>query len=587
MGVANEKVNEEISNFEKLKEKNKGLNIANPNLKKVSIGEFFVDGFKLLTDKILNLYSPQFIVDILEYNGIDLSTFLNNYDNYLFQNLETYLKNNNIYSRKNLFYIFNNFEKLKPLLKSLIDNNIKLNDNEREYFQHYIKFLNYYHEMIDFDITTVQELRMYPYRKLEIINSILENSSNISEIQGKIAIALFENYGKKQECYNTYLIEKMKKLGLLDKYDLALIEIIKDFWNIDIYNQTCNLAYNNTKLEEFKTKYWSIVKKGINISTNYNKLCTKFKNYQLKLMNDKIKSNDFSNKKISEKVYNGKKIPIVEFDGDKFNFLVTAISGQKQNPIDDYGNIYNDLLRNPAVWNEIDIVSSISCSFISDKHLVTLGGVKLGFSNLPDESLIGIFNADANTSHGYNVLNPGLLGGKLEGIYSVDYFLKKTLSGMYNEVGLYRKNNHLKDFDGKIQPSFIISMNSEPREIELRYAAYFDIPIVKINEELYKKQNEEKANNYRTGNITKFDIEDVKEILSLKEFSESESEALIFSYLDKLELPDDEYNKFIDEVREVIIDFYIHDANKIDQVLSELEKHRRVTFNQEDGYGRH
>ena len=576
-GLVNEYIKELITNYEKLKKCNNGLNYMNP--------VFTLD---FLDSDLLEKYSPQFIVDVLEYNTDAAEYFITNKNSYELIQLESFLKKQGIYSRKNIQCILENFEKLEMLLNNLISNNIIFSEEEKNSFINYIYRLKA-ENSLGININTIYELRYYKFKKLEKINEIFEKEDKLTG--NKIKVILFGNgyvveangAGRNEEddvCLveslvkNNYLLDRMMKKGDINQFDLALIEIIRNI------NQT-----NDIK------KYWEICKKGISLENNYVELVKKIKNYYLNEMNEKFKNNNLSQKKSKCVTYNGKSIKIIDFDeGDKYTFLTTSLSTTRQKHDDNYGTIYEDLLNDPSFWNETDIVSSISCSMSSDKHPVISGGcLVLGFMNLPNDSLIGETFKDGDLSHGYNALNPHLNRGGNR-FYSLDYFLKRTgdfTYMRYNEVGLYRKNNHLKKFDGKIQPSFVLIDNREPMEGELKFAEYFDIPIIRLNKTVYENLNQEKANNYRNGNITKFDIEDVKEILSLKEFSESESESLIFSYLDKLELPDDEYNKFIDEVREVIIDFYIHDANKIDQVLSELEQHRRVTFSQEDGYGRH
>ena len=70
-----------------------------------------------------------------------------------------------------------------------------------------------------------------------------------------------------------------------------------------------------------------------------------------------------------------------------------------------------------------------------------------------------------------------------------------------------------------------------------------------------------------------FTIEDVREILHLRSFTEEESINLIMHYLDNCNLTEEGYNNLVQQIRNEFINYYIDNKSDIDNVLDILNQH--------------
>ena len=239
------------------------------------------------------------------------------------------------------------------------------------------------------------------------------------------------------------------------------------------------------------------------------------------------------------------------------------------------------LEKNPEYWNKsIDKSSTISCSLISENHTEHVDGfVDLVFDNLPNNELLYMGSGDIDTEHGVCLYNPRQMHPKPISYSSPERLIKNTKN--YNEISIYRKNKKMKNFFGKIQPSYILVYDKNKEEYSnssigkqaLEYAAYFNVPIIYLNEKKYKKIIEAKTEKYKNGDIDNFNIKDIKAIMELNTMTEEESLELIMKYIDKSTLSEEKFNNMINEIKEYLTNYYIDSSKNINKAINLLEKH--------------
>lgn len=191
------------------------------------------------------------------------------------------------------------------------------------------------------------------------------------------------------------------------------------------------------------------------------------------------------------------KIDVVKLNGTPFNILSHTIYM--------FGNasIYNALMKDPGVWNTARGSSTISASCVSSDYLYYLEdnsreGVTLGFNNISYGGIIGMCPQDAYLS-----------GNFLPNMFSLplttcDEFIKQCISKReqsvageldtmhYNEVGLFRNSGDLNVRHGRLQPSYIVAHGADVAVINdnsKKFARYFGVPIVLINDKAYYRKN--------------------------------------------------------------------------------------------------
>ena len=577
--ITNSYIDRLYNNYINLKNENKGINYKL---------HYFLMG--LIDDEVSNRFSSKFISDIFEYRKTEV--FLRNIKS--LYNLEIFLNNNKMYSKSNIYYILDNYNDNKELIDELLENNIILTKNEKENFLKYM--------MGNKDVVTIKtydELKNYNEIINKKISELFEKANDKYKVKEILYRILFPHSYGNVEMYtqlaklpfNTYLQSEMINNNLLDDYDIGLLEVIR---NIE------NTFKEENDLQEIKEKYKNIVKNNISLYSIYINLYYKYKNYFQKIIIDESKTGELlkeKEKNIKEEniiKYKDKELKVLELTGEKFRFLIHSLNCFTQ------FNIMkaSEILKNPEKWNGLDYKSSISCSLLDNNHVHEIH-YGLGFYKLPKDSLICMSNVDAGVEIQENgKFNPSVwrsipftspsrlikfTGNKgIKSFYSSnkadagDRFDEKlnvyetSYLKTFNEVAIFRKNSHLKKFYGRVQPDFIFyTGKGEPSEEIKKLAYYFDVPIVKLDLELYQKQYQENTEKYKNRIIDNFNIDDVRNILETKEFSEEESINIIMDYIDKMELD----NTFIEKVRKELINYYISEYDMLNEALRILDEH--------------
>lgn len=191
------------------------------------------------------------------------------------------------------------------------------------------------------------------------------------------------------------------------------------------------------------------------------------------------------------------KIDVVKLNGTPFNILSHTIYM--------FGNagIYDALMKDPGVWNTARGSSTISASCVSSDYLYYLKdesrkGVTLGFNNISYGGIIGMCPQDAYLSGNFL---PNMFSMPLT---TCDEFIKQCIRKReqsvageldtmhYNEVGLFRNSGDLNVRHGRLQPSYIVAHGADVTVINdnsKKFARYFGIPIVLIDDKAYYRKN--------------------------------------------------------------------------------------------------
>ena len=195
----------------------------------------------------------------------------------------------------------------------------------------------------------------------------------------------------------------------------------------------------------------------------------------------------------------GNPIKVTKLVGAPFNILSHTIFSYNMK------GIFQELMKDPGVWNRAMGTSTISTSCIGDKYLNYVTGrhhdeVALGFSQINPGALIGMNYRDGWMEHGRGVFYPSMMHGQTSMTtcrrFMDDCAKWRNEDGYewkhtYNEVGLLRISGDPAVHHGRLQPSCIIVHGSDVGDISdshKRFARGFEVPILLIDDDKYKKK---------------------------------------------------------------------------------------------------
>ncbi len=195
----------------------------------------------------------------------------------------------------------------------------------------------------------------------------------------------------------------------------------------------------------------------------------------------------------------GNLIKVTKLVGAPFNILSHTIFSYNMK------GIFQELMKDPSVWNRAMGTSTISTSCIGDKYLNYVTGrhhgeVALGFSQINPGALIGMNYRDGWMEHGRGVFYPSMMHGQTS-MTTCQRFMDDCAKWRnedgyewkhtYNEVGLLRISGDPAVHHGRLQPSCIIVHGSDVGDISddhKRFAGSFGVPILLIDDDKYKKK---------------------------------------------------------------------------------------------------
>lgn len=197
----------------------------------------------------------------------------------------------------------------------------------------------------------------------------------------------------------------------------------------------------------------------------------------------------------------GNPIKVTKLVGAPFNILSHTVFSYNMK------GIFRELMKDPGIWNRAMGTSTISTSCIGDKYLNYVTGrhhgeVALGFSQINPGALIGMNYRDGWMEHGRGVFYPSMMHGQTS-MTTCQRFMDDCAKWRnedgyewkhtYNEVGLLRISGDPAVHHGRLQPSCIIVHGSDVGDIgdnHKRFARGFEVPILLIDDDKYKKKKE-------------------------------------------------------------------------------------------------
>lgn len=260
------------------------------------------------------------------------------------------------------------------------------------------------------------------------------------------------------------------------------------------------------KREEYQKLIKSCEKEGnILIQNSFSSTLQDRNNQLLNSARHRIETNEL-----------GQKIDIFELEGQPFTMLVHVIGN---NDMSSNNNYVQEIVDDPSKWESISKGNQhISTSLISEQYMVTYGGfqadrsnkeVVYGFYNISPSDIkmtevrdLGI-NRNATTDMTYDMRYRGSELPDINTVAPVDHLIKKTKEQNnlcnWNEIVIPRVDERTGQ---KRKPDFIVCMDYIS-EASLRAAAYFNIPIYRINKQAYFSQK----NNLENTNGEEINIE--------------------------------------------------------------------------------
>lgn len=474
---------------------------------------------KINTLELNPVVSFDFIKYIYRNLGLDFSIKLSKYNTSSAETLIELIKNNEIdlikfyielYEKYNLFeendkkenIAFLNFFSFKSLLEDIKNKNLQLNENDIKNLKKIIFNKNKYR------IKSVDDLLNYKNTIEIYINELLE-SEDLDYIKENIAECFCNsyydlikqfygyelcNFSKIIDVSKTINQEALNKLKLIPK-EIKLIIFLKNIincQNIEKLKMLLNGLISNGEILDYRNDFHNIINKIRNIyGMSFNSILTDINN-----LNSPRDTNSIPG------------VTIIDLNGERFNFYVHRLFH-----FDAKFSSYAQMLEDdPSLWTKLEGASTLSTSCISDKGLHFLhnndpNGVVYLFNNIPNDSMLFMYGRDLCVQHGGHQLEPTSGENKFTDFESL--IQATNYHGSYNELAVFREG---------IMPCAFACIGEVPNEATIKAAKYFseilkvDIPIIKLNSEIYRKQNAENKERARQNFAIKANLSNLKDI---------------------------------------------------------------------------
>lgn len=338
----------------------------------------------------------------------------------------------------------------------------------------------------DFNVNSISDLRGFENELLDFVNESMNNFKNQSEyspddINNIKSTILMRSFG----------IQLDYAKSILEKFNLNGIKFDKDNNYISMYRSIYNVV-NETDVNKLFTIYDNI-SNNCEFSLDYMTISL-FENGMRDIFLRHLTSSTFKCDGNNYEIQDGVKI----FDaGTDFKVILTSVGAYKPE--------METQLNYLQYWNSNSIRSHGNCcSLIANNNLstATIRNICLGFSNFEDGMLLLSGPNDLNSTPTSRQINSQDYFGKF---MSANSLIDNTRSD-YNELvferrdlsstrGHYKKNpdyvvmfeelidNDVNNQELDEETKQLLSEQERIKEISLKAAQDFDIPIVKINRE--------------------------------------------------------------------------------------------------------
>lgn len=417
-------------------------------------------GSNNLRNNLINIINNNQYVILHEVYNILFDKFNIN----IFANMvNNYKYNTNLYTD-----IINNKESISNDIKILLIKKL-VYDNSNFYIQS-INDLNKYKEFIYINNNNDIESNNIIYIK----NMIFRCLFNLDYYSIKNMLNTTINSLKIMDLINSTSCEYLKKVLIEYKYIIELIEYIYTEEDKDIL-KSIGHNINNSDYSYI----WNTFK---DLESDIKKLYGKEINEKITNINELVNTNYLDIPKLNgELLYEVEEfdnIKYIKLNGIPFILFIHEINKYGKNH-----KIYE--------YKEKEFIdkSYISLSAIGDNYCIvdkektkSIDDVVLIFDNLNGDNLVLMSNDDIMSNTGLNDLNITSLPPNFNSIRT-NITMTKYGNYNYSEYIYYRENLNI---------GAVLVLEDEPNEYEINAAKYFDVPLLKINNDKYpnKKYNE-------------------------------------------------------------------------------------------------
>ena len=365
------------------------------------------------------------------------------------------------------------------LLKIINDKNLLkylrlLNDN---YFHNLLKA----YDVINTYIENRELIQTLSNQDKEIFNSYINDPSHL-KYKIKTKEKLY-NYNERRFNYIKNLVQSVELDIIKNEITLSYFHLKYDSFVSEIETiENIYLKTNSFTLEE--RIELSSIKTLTNLQTkneiiNY---ISKHKNLENYIENLNLKRKELCKNELSKKINTEKKAfkeKINELNGENFTFLVHKIAGV--NRPDKASELYDNI----SIW-EKSPSSYISTSLINQKYMGTVNGIGtiFGFNTIKPDDILDMGLEDIFTE---TRLYKNNIENKYAKYLLPDDFINQSTK-VFNEVVLKRKNG-----TGTLKPDFIVCFD-KISEKDIDASNHFNVPIVKINSQIYLNKMKENLN---------------------------------------------------------------------------------------------
>lgn len=398
-----------------------------------------------------------------------------------------FYKENNLFidddKKSNLAFM--HFSSIKKLLIDIKNKQIPLNETDINNLRNIILSGNRY------NINNVDELLNYDEIVKKRINRVLE-SDDINEIKENIAKDFCFDYLTLEKIFYGYDLSNFSKLiDVINSIPKELRELEPENYIITSQDIKLILLIKNIiscqDLEKLKSLLTKFSEQKLDYQSELDILLNKIKNIYGMSFNSILTNVDDLTSPRDNSIIPG--VTIIDLNGEPFNFYAHRLYHY------DYKfNGYSSMLEaNPSLWTKLEGASTLSTSCISDKglHFLHSGspyGVVYLFNHIPNNSMLYMYGRDLYVEHGGHKINPSCTNNKFTDFESLVQATNYHHSCEYNELALFRNG---------IMPCAVACIGDTPNEATIRAAKHFNVPIIKLNQKLYDKQNEESRRKSR------------------------------------------------------------------------------------------
>lgn len=355
------------------------------------------------------------------------------------------------------------------------------------------------------DIKNLDDLENYPQLLNAVYADAIRSDEDISKywLDELFSSKRYFYLARAFDSFNEKNLELLVAGGVLTQSDADFVTIVEKI-------------YNNPNAPETRQVLRLLIDdKGARLGGRMDIILKKVNEYMGRLFKQELYAPEGVPDEILE--FENHQVSVYKLQGQDFKILQHAVHCFNK----DLRYVFDELSVNPSVWNRARGASTISTNLVASDFMRHIASeirndvvVMYGFADFADDAILFANHEDIGTDNESGTINPWSNVGKVfttpddlvassikhwsgrpdvESYYD-EYDDKMVTIRAYNEVALWRFGGADPNrYAGRIQPSYVVSYGKDGSVIDessLRSAVYFKVPIVLINDEIYKQRNE-------------------------------------------------------------------------------------------------